>query len=100
MNATLGHTGVLLGLVASVVGAAVIATGLARRRPATIRSGQIYAALILLGAVVATVAMQRALITHDFSIAFTVLFAYGVQLWWRRRRLERLAAQVDPDAMS
>jgi cytochrome c-type biogenesis protein CcmF len=48
----------------------VIATGLARRRPATVRSGQIYAGLILLGAVVATVAMQRALITHDFSIAF------------------------------
>ncbi len=70
MNATLGHTGVLLGLVASIVGAAVIATGLVRKRPATVRSGQIYAGLILLGAVVATVAMQRALITHDFSIAF------------------------------
>lgn len=70
MNATLGHTGVLLGLVASLVGAGVIATGLVRKRPATVRGGQIYAALILLGAVVATVAMQRALVTHDFSIAF------------------------------
>jgi len=70
VNATLGHTGVLLGLVASIVGAAVIATGLVRKRPATVRAGQVYAALILLGAVVATVAMQRALITHDFSIAF------------------------------
>ena len=33
MNATLGHTGVLLGLVASVVGAVVIVTGLVRKRP-------------------------------------------------------------------
>ena len=39
-------------------------------------------------------------ITAGYSIAFTVLTAYGVQLWWRRRRLERLAAQLDPDAMS
>ncbi len=70
MNATLGHTGVLLGLVASVVGAIVIVTGLARHKPATVRSGQIYAGLILLGAVVATVAMEHALVTHDFSIAF------------------------------
>jgi len=70
VNAALGHTGVLLGLVASIVGAAVILHGLVRHRPASLRAGQIYAGLILLGAVVATVAMQRALITHDFSIAF------------------------------
>jgi cytochrome c-type biogenesis protein CcmF len=70
VNAALGHTGVLLGLVASLVGAAVIAYGLARRRPATVRAGRVYAGLILLGAVVATAAMQRALITHDFSIVF------------------------------
>jgi len=70
VNATLGHTGVLLGLVASVVGVLVIGTGLVRGRPASVKAGQIYAGLILLGAVVATVAMQRALITHDFSIAF------------------------------
>jgi cytochrome c-type biogenesis protein CcmF len=70
VNASLGHTGVLLGLVASIVGAVVIVTGLARKRPASHPSGQIYAGLILLGAVVATVAMERALVTHDFSIAF------------------------------
>ena len=70
MNAVLGHTGVLLGLVASIVGAGVIVDGLVRKRPASLRAGQIYAGLILLGAVVATVAMERALVTHDFSIAF------------------------------
>jgi cytochrome c-type biogenesis protein CcmF len=70
VNATLGHVGVLLGLVASVAGVVVLATGLARHRPASIRAGTVYAPLILLGAVVATVAMERALVTHDFSIAF------------------------------
>ena len=70
MNAALGHTGVLLGLVASIVGAAVIGNGLVRKKPASLRAGQVYAGLILLGAVVATVAMERALISHDFSIAF------------------------------
>ncbi len=70
MNAALGHSGVLLGLAASVIGVAVIAYGLARHRPEVVRTGRIYAGLLLLGAVVATVAMERALLTHDFSIAF------------------------------
>ena len=70
MNAALGHTGVRLGLVASVVGACVIAVGLARHRPRTTQAGGLYAVLILLGAVGATVAMERALVTHDFSIAY------------------------------
>ncbi|HXQ90544.1 MAG TPA: heme lyase CcmF/NrfE family subunit [Acidimicrobiales bacterium] len=70
MNAALGHTGVLLSLAASVVGVAVIAYGLARQRPEVARAGRIYGGLVLLGAVVATVAMERALLTHDFSIAF------------------------------
>ena len=70
MNAALGHIGVLLGLAASVVGVAVIAYGLARHRLDSARAGRVYAALVLLGAVVATVAMERALLTHDFSLAF------------------------------
>ncbi|HEY5025616.1 MAG TPA: heme lyase CcmF/NrfE family subunit [Acidimicrobiales bacterium] len=70
MNAALGHSGVLLSLAASVMGVVVIAYGLARSRPALARTGRIYAALVLLGAIVATVAMERALITHDFSLAF------------------------------
>jgi hypothetical protein len=37
-------------------------------------------------------------INAGYSIALTVLSAYAGQLWWRRRRLERLAARVDPDA--
>jgi cytochrome c-type biogenesis protein CcmF len=70
VNAALGHSGVLLGLAASVVGVAAIAYGLARHRPNAVRTGRVYAALVLVGAVVATVAMERALLTHDFSLAF------------------------------
>ncbi len=70
MNAALGHTGVLLGLVSAVVGMAVLGTGLLRRRPTLVRAGRAYAVLLLAGAVLATVAMERALITHDFSLAF------------------------------
>ena len=70
MNGALGHTGVLLGLVAALVGIAVIAVGLARGRASTMRSGQFYAPLILLGGVIAVGAMEHALITHDFSLTF------------------------------
>ncbi|HVA02894.1 MAG TPA: heme lyase CcmF/NrfE family subunit [Acidimicrobiales bacterium] len=70
MNAALGHSGVLLGLASSIVGVAVIAFGLARNRPELARTGRLYAVLVLVGAVIATVAMERALLTHDFSLAF------------------------------
>ena len=70
MNGALGHTGVLLGFVAAVAGVAVLATGLARHRQPLVRSGQLYAPLVLLGGIVATVAMEHALVTHDFSLSY------------------------------
>jgi len=70
VNAALGHTGVFLALASCVAGAGVLVYGLVAHRPAAIRSGRVYAWLALAGAVLATAAMQRALITHDFSIAF------------------------------
>jgi len=36
-------------------------------------------------------------IDAGYTIALSVLAAYAVQLWWRRRRLERLAARVEAD---
>jgi uncharacterized iron-regulated membrane protein len=36
-------------------------------------------------------------IDAGYGIALSVLSAYAVHLWWRRRRLERLAARVDTD---
>ena len=70
MNGTLGHTGVLLGFAAAVVGTVVLAVGLVRGRTGSLRSGRVYAPLILLGGVVAVFAMQRALVTHDFSLTY------------------------------
>lgn len=36
-------------------------------------------------------------IDAGYGIALGVIAAYAGQLWWRRRRLERLAARVDAD---
>ncbi|MGA2835189.1 MAG: heme lyase CcmF/NrfE family subunit [Acidimicrobiales bacterium] len=70
MNGTFGHTGVLLAFVAAVVGIGVLVVGLVRGRPGDLRRARVYAPLILLGGAVATAAMQRALITHDFSLTY------------------------------
>ena len=48
----------------------VIAVGLARGRSSTMRSGQMYAPVILLGGIVAVAAMEHALIVHDFSLTY------------------------------
>jgi len=34
-------------------------------------------------------------IDAGYGIALAVLSGYAVQLWWRRRRLEQLAARAD-----
>jgi cytochrome c-type biogenesis protein CcmF len=70
VNGAFGHTGVLLGFAASVVGVVVLGVGLARGRPATLRHGRLYAPLVLLGGVVAVLAMEHALLTHDFSLTY------------------------------
>jgi cytochrome c-type biogenesis protein CcmF len=70
VNGTLGHTGVLLGFAAAVVGIVVLVVGLVRGRPGQLRGGRLYAPVILLGGVVALVAMEHALLTHDFSLAY------------------------------
>jgi cytochrome c-type biogenesis protein CcmF len=70
VNGVLGQTGVFLGLLASIAGLAIAAYGLARRRPAVLRHAGTYNYLALGGAVLATVAMERAFLTHDFSLAF------------------------------
>ena len=70
MNGALGHTGVLLGFAAAVIGVVVLAVGLARGRVPTMRSGQLYAPVVLVGGVIALVAMEHALLTHDFSLSY------------------------------
>ena len=70
MNAALGSAGVLLGLMACSAGVVTMAVGLVRGRVALVRAGRTYAFMALGGAVLATVAMERALITRDFTVAF------------------------------
>ena len=67
MNSALGHSAVLLGFVASVGGFVTTGVGLARKRPAMARP---YVWLLLAGAVIAFVVMERALLGHDFSLRY------------------------------
>jgi cytochrome c-type biogenesis protein CcmF len=70
MNAALGIAGVSLGLGGSLLGIITVVMGLVRRQAQLIRMGRIYAGVVLAGAVLAFVAMERALITRDFSLAY------------------------------
>jgi cytochrome c-type biogenesis protein CcmF len=96
LNASLGTVGVWLAFVASVVGAIVLVVGLVRQRGGAptlaqglarasandIRlngapisalgrgDGRIFAPVMVLGGLLATGAMERALVTHDFNIVF------------------------------
>ncbi|HUS62528.1 MAG TPA: heme lyase CcmF/NrfE family subunit [Acidimicrobiales bacterium] len=70
MNAALGQSGVLLGFAACVFGAITLAAGLRSGRAARLYAGRPYVWLVLLGAVVAVLAMERALLTHDFSLQY------------------------------
>ena len=70
MNAALGTAGVTLGLAASLIGAITLAVGLRGRRAPLLRMGRSYAFLVLGGALLAAFAMERALLTHDFSLSY------------------------------
>jgi len=74
VNAALGVLGIWLSFAAAVVGMAVEGWTLARQRrgqPADPRlDGRLLAPVLMAGMVLAVAAMERALVTHDFSIAF------------------------------
>lgn len=72
MNAALGTAGISLGLGASLVGAITVVLALVRRRPHLLRSVPLFVGLIGLGGVLAVFAMERALITRDFRLAYIV----------------------------
>jgi cytochrome c-type biogenesis protein CcmF len=70
MNAALGQSAVILALIGSVAGAVTLLVGLRTGRDNLLRIGRSYTWIILLGAVLATFAMQHALITHDFRLVY------------------------------
>ena len=70
MNLILGDLGVILGLSGSIAGVVALAIGLQRRDQRLLGSARIYAGIVLAGSVLAIVAMERALITRDFTVAY------------------------------
>ncbi len=70
MNAVAGNSGVLLAFLAATAGAITTGLGLRRSAGPGLRHGQVYAALVLTGALAATGAMESALIGHDFSLIY------------------------------
>ncbi|MCH1512914.1 MAG: heme lyase CcmF/NrfE family subunit [Acidimicrobiales bacterium] len=70
MNIAIGVGGVVLALVAALSGAVTIIIGLRYSREKLLILGARYSWLVLAGMIMATFAMQRALITRDFSIKF------------------------------
>ena len=89
MKAALGTAGVALGLIGAILGVLTIAWGLRRNRPDLQRAGLQYVWLVLGGAVVAAVAMEWALLSHDFSLKYvaenhslSTPFVYTVASLW------------------
>ncbi len=70
MNGAIGHAGVALGLLGACAGMVVLALGLMRRDARLLRLGPRVVVVVAGGAMLATFAMERGLITHDFSLAF------------------------------
>ncbi len=70
MNASLGYAGVVLGFVSALAGVATLAVALLGRRPKLLGVGRNYAWMILAGAVIAFVFMERGLITRDFTMEY------------------------------
>ncbi len=69
-NGALGHAGLLLILAASCVGALSTAFAVVTGNRRGVRQSPTYAWLILAGALIAVIAMQRALEMRDYSIAY------------------------------
>jgi len=70
VNRALGLAGIVVALTAAVLGVVVLAVGLRTGRKDRLRAGRAYATIVGVGALVAFLAMERALITRDFSVAY------------------------------
>ena len=70
VNGLLGHSALIVGLAASVFGAMALATSIIKRDPRLARTVQAYGIVVFASAIVAVVAMARALITRDWSVLY------------------------------
>ncbi|MEO6628135.1 MAG: heme lyase CcmF/NrfE family subunit [Aquihabitans sp.] len=70
MNAAFGTGGIVLGVVGSLGAIVTLAVGLRSRRAELLAMSRTYALMVFGGAVVAFAAMERGLITRDFSMAY------------------------------
>jgi len=70
VNRALGLAGLVVAFSGAGMGIAVLASGLRHRRPDRLRLGRPYAFIVLIGAVVAVIAMQRGLITRDYTLRY------------------------------
>src|SRR2546423_11608119 len=70
VNASLGTLAVALGFASSVLGVITLAAGIRGRNAKIMRAGRSYAGLALGGAFVGFVVMERALLSHDFSLRY------------------------------
>jgi cytochrome c-type biogenesis protein CcmF len=72
VKGALGFGGITLGFMAAAFGVVTLAVGIRRRDGRIMATGRQFVFMVLLGAVVAAGAMEWALVTHDFSIAYVV----------------------------
>jgi len=70
LRAQLGFGLLTIGTVASALGLATLATGLATGRQALLQLGRRYVVVVLVSVIGAFVVMETALFGHDFSIAY------------------------------
>ena len=70
MSAVLGTAAVSLGLVGAVLSVMTLGLGLRRHEARLLHAGRRYAWVVAAGAVLATVAMETALLRHDFSLKY------------------------------
>jgi cytochrome c-type biogenesis protein CcmF len=70
VSAVLGTAAVSLGLVGAVLGVMTLGLGLRRHEARLLHAGRRYAWVVAAGAVLATVAMETALLRHDFSLKY------------------------------
>ena len=62
--------GIAIGIGGSAIGIFLLLRGILRHDAQSLRSGRVCVFVVLMGAVVAVVAMEWALLTHDFSIRY------------------------------